>query len=102
MTLMWSLGLTQMDLKLICRANTRPRLNKLNAMAGWWREWQGQVWRPRARPPAPIGPDPTLIREPPMFHVNQSPVEEDPVAEAPDYDVERRPRVRRRSGVDST
>jgi S-DNA-T family DNA segregation ATPase FtsK/SpoIIIE len=83
MALMWSLGLTQRDLKLICQANARPRLD---AMAGWWRGWQGQVWRPR--PPAPIGPDPTLIREPPMFHVKQSPVEEAPVAEESDYDTE--------------
>ena len=27
MTLMWSLGLTQRDLKLICQANARPKLN---------------------------------------------------------------------------
>ena len=83
MTLMWSLGLTQGDLKLICRANGRPRLN---VMAGWLREWQGQIWRPR--PPAPVAPDPTLIREPPMFHASQPPVEEAPVADEPDYDTE--------------
>ena len=86
MMLMWSLGLTQRDLKLICQTNARPRLNRLNAVAGWLREWQGQVWRPR--PPAPVGPDPTLIREPPLFHVKQSAVEEVPVAEAPDYGTE--------------
>jgi DNA segregation ATPase FtsK/SpoIIIE, S-DNA-T family len=83
MTLMWSLGLTQGDLKLICRANGRPRLN---VMAGWLRERQGQIWRPR--PTAPVAPDPTLIREPPMFHASQPPVEEAPVADEPDYDTE--------------
>src|SRR4029453_16075412 len=49
MTPMWSLGLTQRDLKLICRANTRPMLA---TMAGRVRAWQGLawpdlVWRPR-------------------------------------------------------
>ena len=67
MMLMWSLGLTQRDLKLICQANARPRLDRLNAMAGCVARVAGPVWRPRARAPAPVGPDPTLIREPPCF-----------------------------------
>jgi len=83
MSLMWSLGLTQRDLKLICRTNAHP---SLDVMIGWLRELQGRVWRPR--PPAPAGPDPALIREPPMFHVKHSSAEEARVAEAADYGSE--------------
>jgi DNA segregation ATPase FtsK/SpoIIIE, S-DNA-T family len=88
MVLMWSLGLTQRDLKLICRANARPRLPSLDAMAGLVgrvREWQHLAWRPRA--PDPVGPDPALVREPPAFHDSQPPVEEMPPAPAPDHDA---------------
>jgi len=83
MSLMWSLGLTQGDLKLICRTNAHP---SLDVMIGWLRELQGRVWRPR--PLAPAGPDPALIREPPMFRVKHSLAEEAHVAEVSDYDSE--------------
>ena len=53
---MWSLGLTQRDLKLICsagadagagrRADARRSSVDLGTVAGWWRELQGQVFAP--------------------------------------------------------
>ena len=54
-------------------------------LVGRVREWQHLAWRPR--PPEPVGPDPALIREPPVFHDSQPPVEEMRSAPAPDHDT---------------
>ncbi len=90
MGLIWSLGLTQRDLKLICRTDGRTPNLDFGAVAGWWRQLQGQVFLPRER--VEPGPDPALTREPPVFHARPSP----PVLETEDeaeeqYDVAHNP-----------
>src|SRR5262245_24995248 len=70
MTLMWSLGLTQRDLRLICRADTRRNLagvrRNMDTVAGWLWGLQAQA-RAVRRPAAPDGPDSAPTREPPVF-----------------------------------
>ena len=94
MGMMWSLGLTQRDIKLICsagvgagagrRADARRSRVDLGAVAGWWRQLQTQVFAPKGNERS--GPDPALMRDPPIIRAKPAPLEVEPVVEAPDHD----------------
>jgi S-DNA-T family DNA segregation ATPase FtsK/SpoIIIE len=96
MGMMWSLGLTQRDLKLICsagaganlRSERRPDTRRGNvdmgAVAERWRRLRGWMFAPRKLEAA--GPDLALTREPPVIHATPALPEVEPMAEAPDHD----------------
>lgn len=85
MGLVWSLGLSQRDLKLIYQTSARPNFDAVTRhWTGLWRDLQSQVWVPRRSPPPPAGPDPTLTREPPVFQARQPLLEDVPLEDAPD------------------
>jgi len=94
MGMMWSLGLTQRDIKLICsagvgagagrRADARRSRVDLGTVAGWWRQLQTQVFAPKGNERS--GPDPALMRDPPIIRAKPAPLEVEPVVEAPDHD----------------
>jgi DNA segregation ATPase FtsK/SpoIIIE, S-DNA-T family len=94
MGMMWSLGLTQRDIKLICsagvgagagrRADARRSRVDLGAVAGWWRQLQTQTFSPKGNERS--GPDPALMREPPIIRAKPAPLEVEPVVEAPEHD----------------
>jgi len=77
LVLVSSLGLSQRDLRLICRADAaRPRSG---TMAGWWRDMHAQM-RALARR-VRVEPAPAHVLEPPAFEAVR--VEPEPEDEAP-------------------
>jgi S-DNA-T family DNA segregation ATPase FtsK/SpoIIIE len=83
MGMMWSVGLTQRDLRQICstgagvgagrRVDARANKMDLGAVASVWRHLQRQMFAPRQ--PAAGDPDPVLTREPPVIHARPTPLE---------------------------
>jgi S-DNA-T family DNA segregation ATPase FtsK/SpoIIIE len=66
-TLMSSLGLSRLELRLICQTNAQP---SLKAVAGWWRELRALLLRRRLATRAPAT---TLVREPPALAFEPAP-----------------------------
>jgi len=73
-TLVSSLGLSRLELRLMCQTSTQP---SLNAVAGWWRGLRAAVLRRRLATRAPA---PDLVREPPVLAFDPAPSFFAPVA----------------------
>ena len=93
MGMMWSLGLTQRDIKLICSAGVGAAQAAARTPVGAASTWAplpagGADCSPdvRAEGHERSGPDPALMRDPPVIRATPAPLEIEPVVEAPDHD----------------